>query len=240
VRGYRGSETAAGLRRQFQKKDSGNNNERIKEASMRRVQMSYIFMTILLAVAIAFVGQAEAVVISDHCVVIGSGTLPNGDVISGSVVPVDGVVGGTWEHWQAWENSSTCDDYGTALHGLCTAYCKAMDCTGDAPAASEEACLSVRSQFFGKGGDRLPCEPYFNYFVGDIDRMFCWRNGVVLADFWGTGTFNGEPGYSYHVHVQDYGAEGPDLYQVNIWAPDGTLALSAADYLSSGNLEVLP
>jgi len=202
--------------------------------------MSYIFLTTLLAVAIALVGQADAVVITDHCVVVGSGTLPNGDVVSGSVVPVEGVVAGKWEHWEACENTSACDDYSDALHGLCTAYCEAMDCTGDAPAASEEACQNVRSQFFNKGGDRLPCEPCFSYFVGDVNRMYCWRNGVVLADFWGAGSFNGESGYDYQVHVQDFGAAGPDLYSIYIWASDGTLALYAADFLSSGNLEVLP
>jgi hypothetical protein len=214
---------------------------------MRRVEMKRAYLILLLSVTIVLTlsftlaQQADAVVISDHCIVIGSGELPNGDMLSCEVIPVDGVVNGTWEHWQACENPVTsCEEYNGALYGLCNAYCNAMECAGDEPNASEEDCEDVRGNFFKMGGDVLPCEPCFNHFVGNVERMYCWRNGIVLADFWGTGTWNGVPGYDYLVHVQDFGDAGPDFYQTYIWAPDGSLALSAADFLSSGNLVVLP
>lgn len=213
-----------------------------KENDMKRINvLSLPCAALFLALATILAGQAEAVVITDHCIVVGSGTLPNGDMLSGDVVPVDGVVNGTWEHWQACENTiTTCNDYSGALYGLCTAYCDGMHCADEAPNASEDACREVSDNFFRMGGDRLPCEPCYNHFVGNVERMYCWRNGVVLADFWGTGTFNGEPGYDYQVHVQDFGAAGPDVYSIYIWASDGTLALSDADFLSEGNFEVLP
>lgn len=210
--------------------------------AMKRVfSFSMLFAAVLMVLCMAMVGQADAVVITNHCTVVGSGTLPDGDVTSVEIVPVDGIPDGTLEYWQSCENTVTsCEEYSGALKGLCNAYCEAMECAGDEPNASEQACETVRGNFIKKGGGELPCEPCYNHFVGNAERMYCWRNGVVLADTWGTGTVNGEPGYQYQVHVQDFGNAGPDYYQITIWATDGTLYNAVGDFLESGDLEVLP
>ena len=207
----------------------------------RSFLISLAFLTMVFGMTTAMEGNVEAVVITDHCTVVGSGMLPNGDMFSGDVTPVEGVINGTWEVWVACENTITsCEEYDGALKGLCNAYCENMDCAGDDPNATERACERVRDNFLAKGGEQLPCEPCYNYFVGDATRMFCWRNGVVLGDFWGTGSYNGEPGYKYQVHVQDFGASGADFYQISIWKPDGTLEHAASDFLATGNLVVDP
>ena len=46
-----------------------------------------------------------------------------------------------------------------AAFGLCTAYCEAMDCAGEEPAASEAACLKVKDPYIQvTGNEALPCE----------------------------------------------------------------------------------
>ena len=46
-----------------------------------------------------------------------------------------------------------------AAFGFCTAYCEAMDCDGDEPAASETACLKVKDKYMQVTGKQtLPCE----------------------------------------------------------------------------------
>jgi hypothetical protein len=53
---------------------------------------------------------------------------------------------------------TVCDAETGAAYGLCNAYCEAMDCDSDAPAASATACGKVRSKFQNITGHDLPCE----------------------------------------------------------------------------------
>jgi hypothetical protein len=209
---------------------------------MKRVYLiSLVLLTMLLTLSNAMVGQAEAQVISYSCIVDMSGALSNGDRFSGHVErDPNGVVAGTVEFWTACESTTTCEDSTGALKGLCNAYCEAMNCAGDVPEASEVACERVRTNFFNKGGLRLPCEPCGDHFVGDADTMLCHRDGSVLADFWGTGSFNGMPGYTFWVHVGDATAPFVDYFQTRIWTPDGSAVVDIADYISSGDISVLP
>ena len=45
-------------------------------------------------------------------------------------------------------------------------------------------------------------------FIGAPDWLECRVNGATVADFTGTGSWNGAPGYTFRVHVQDRGAPG--------------------------------
>lgn len=45
-----------------------------------------------------------------------------------------------------------------AAHGLCTAYCGAMDCDSEAPRASERACDRIAQRFARIAGGVPPCE----------------------------------------------------------------------------------
>ena len=53
---------------------------------------------------------------------------------------------------------TVCDSETGAAYGLCNAYCEAMDCESDEPAASETACTKVRTKFQDITGHDLPCE----------------------------------------------------------------------------------
>ena len=53
---------------------------------------------------------------------------------------------------------TVCDSETGAAYGLCTAYCEAMDCESDEPAASETACTKVQAKFLNITGRDLPCE----------------------------------------------------------------------------------
>jgi hypothetical protein len=43
-----------------------------------------------------------------------------------------------------------------------------------------------------------------NVVIGDATNIFCSINGVTLGDVWGPATYNGESGYRFRVHVQDF------------------------------------
>lgn len=51
-----------------------------------------------------------------------------------------------------------CNGLVGAAHGLCTAYCEAMDCDSGAPQASAKACSKVRDNFTRITGQGLPCD----------------------------------------------------------------------------------
>ena len=53
---------------------------------------------------------------------------------------------------------TVCDGQTGAAHGLCTAYCEAMDCDSGAPQASQRACDRVKANFQQVTGLPLPCD----------------------------------------------------------------------------------
>lgn len=53
---------------------------------------------------------------------------------------------------------TACDGLTGAAHGLCTAYCEAMDCDSGAPQASQNACNKVGANFQRITGQRPPCD----------------------------------------------------------------------------------
>lgn len=53
---------------------------------------------------------------------------------------------------------TVCDMETGAAYGLCNAYCEAMDCETDNPAASAAACSRVGDKFQQLTGRGLPCE----------------------------------------------------------------------------------
>lgn len=56
-------------------------------------------------------------------------------------------------------NEGVCESESGAAYGLCVSYCEAMDCDGDDPLASDEACESVARNFKKLSGEEsLPCE----------------------------------------------------------------------------------
>ena len=52
---------------------------------------------------------------------------------------------------------SACDGLEGAAHGLCTAYCEAMDCDSGAPQASDQACALAATRFERITGRVMPC-----------------------------------------------------------------------------------
>ncbi|HEX2645195.1 MAG TPA: hypothetical protein VHU81_19510 [Thermoanaerobaculia bacterium] len=76
-----------------------------------------------------------------------------------------------------------CDGQTGAAHGLCNAYCEAMDCDSDAPQASEKACNKVGDNFTRITGQRPPCDvvcPCVAQYPGFIETLN-GQNGTLLA-----------------------------------------------------------
>lgn len=84
---------------------------------------------------------------------------------------------------------------------------------------------------------------------GDIDGLFCRRNGgdperpavdFSVADFHGRGTFDGEP-VVFGARVQDHGEPGDDdRYHIAIEGLDGTVIYMSGGILDSGNVQIHP
>ncbi len=49
-----------------------------------------------------------------------------------------------------------CEGQVGSAFGLCNAYCEAMDCDGDDPQASDQACASVLDNFLKVTGSEIP------------------------------------------------------------------------------------
>jgi hypothetical protein len=76
---------------------------------------------------------------------------------------------------------STCEGLGGAAFGLCTAFCDAMDCAGDSPQATEEACHRVEEKFHQITGSAPPCRASLRFFYtcGDpVCRGYTGSTGV--------------------------------------------------------------
>ncbi|MEO6194081.1 MAG: hypothetical protein ABIS20_13810 [Thermoanaerobaculia bacterium] len=84
---------------------------------------------------------------------------------------------------------AVCDGLTGAAHGLCTAYCEAMDCDSGSPQASQTACNKVGNKFEQITGGRPPCgcpcvgrvEGYIEALNGDFGLVSC--AGFVAPPF---------------------------------------------------------
>ncbi len=82
-----------------------------------------------------------------------------------------------------------CNGTTGAAHGLCTAYCEAMDCDSGAPQASQRACDRVRTNFANITGQGLPCDcPCVTGFPGFADTLAgplsgCFQIGTPGSSF---------------------------------------------------------
>jgi len=83
-----------------------------------------------------------------------------------------------------------CQGLTGAAHGLCTAYCEAMDCDSATPQASPKACAKVADNYAKiTGQGTLPCDcPCVTQVPGWIDVV----NGPLTACFTSLFGFNGE------------------------------------------------
>ena len=71
-----------------------------------------------------------------------------------------------------------CNGLVGAAHGLCTAFCEAMDCDSAAPQASAKACAKVGDNFMKITGQTPPCDcPCVAQYPGFIEAL----NGPILA-----------------------------------------------------------
>jgi hypothetical protein len=90
-----------------------------------------------------------------------------------------------------------CDMTSGAAHGLCVAYCEAMDCDSDEPRASDQECSKVGNKFFNATQQRPPCER----------TCPCWAdddlNSVTAANHSG---FNSCPGVAITDLIQNDGS----------------------------------
>jgi hypothetical protein len=65
-----------------------------------------------------------------------------------------------------------CDGQTGAAHGLCTAYCEAMDCDSPKPHASAQACAKIANNFVRITGQPLPCDcPCVGRISGFIESL---------------------------------------------------------------------
>jgi len=81
---------------------------------------------------------------------------------------------------------TVCNGQIGAAHGLCTAYCEAMDCDSGSPQASQKACDKVGANFLKITGQAPPCDcPCVSQYPGFIDAL----NGPLLS----CTTFSGSP-----------------------------------------------
>ncbi len=95
--------------------------------------------------------------------------------------------------------------------------------------------------------------PAGDLFHADVTFLSCRRNGgggpgsppgnANIAEFEGTGTWNGQPGYEFAATVHDHG-EGnlsnrlADDLAIVIVDPDGVVVVSGGGLLESGNVQV--
>lgn len=66
-------------------------------------------------------------------------------------------------------------------------------------------------------------------FVGTPDWLECRVNGSTVADFTGSGTWNGASGYTFRVHVQDRGTPGDPI---RVETAPTTVSLTATRFYS--------
>jgi hypothetical protein len=78
---------------------------------------------------------------------------------------------------QAIAEDDICDGYEGAAHGLCTAYCEAMDCDNEEHHANKKACDVVYLRYVKKTGNPPPCEV--------VDPCPAWDSGE-LESMWNT------------------------------------------------------
>ena len=120
---------------------------------------------------------------------------------------------------------SVCDGQTGAAHGLCTAYCEAMDCDGASPQASQTACAKVKANFAEITGQNPPCDnacpcaaiPGFLALLNGQSGSLvsCQEEFGPGADFWVVSTANdsvvaglaqGVPGTGLECELGRFGA----------------------------------
>lgn len=104
---------------------------------------------------------------------------------------------------------------------IVTGHC-AVTATGVMP-GGEGVTGSVRDEGTAPGGTWQSATTG-DALVGTPDWLQCRVNGSTVADFTGTGSWNGAPGYTFRVHVQDRGTPGAP---VRVEAPPTTVTLEA-------------
>jgi hypothetical protein len=85
---------------------------------------------------------------------------------------------------------TVCDGLAGEAHGLCTAYCEAMDCDSAAPHASEQACELTAMRFAQLTGGVMPCScpcagripNFIEALNGDFGRYLCVDVVLVPPD----------------------------------------------------------
>lgn len=62
------------------------------------------------------------------------------------------------------------------------------------------------------------------------------------ADFGGSGTWNGEPGYTFEVHFEDHGEPNGDgdIYEITVFDSTGMIVYQAGGEVLRGNLQIHP
>ena len=92
-----------------------------------------------------------------------------------------------------------------------------------------------------------------DHFHGDPDFIVCYRDSrggptppraiPNNADFGGMGTWNGEEGYYFEVHIEDRGEPGEhDYYKIWVYQADngGHTVYYSEGYVEHGNLQIHP
>ncbi len=205
--------------------------------------MTTRFSILLVGLALAFGCAAENVGedsgastrVTTDCTVEGFGTLPAGDEFDGSAVGLpDGFAEGTWVH--LGPESAAPDDEDD----------EDEDCRGER-----------RGHHMGRGrghehhrgegrghcdcdddDDDTPPEPTRDRFEGEVEAVTCFINGSRVGTAEGSGTWNGDPGYTFELGVVDSGVTN-DEYTFTVYDSTGGVVYSVNGFPDTGDLTVV-
>ena len=184
----------------------------------------------------------------EECSVLAFGTLENGDPFEGDATNAGGITSGTWEHGVPGEDPCADDDedddggwgrHGRRGHGHHRwGHHHARRRGHDRHRGRGHDEHRGRGRGHDRGGcgcDEEPTEG--NHLVGEVEAMTCIFNGVRTAAIEGSGTWNGEAGYTFEAAIVDSGTG--DSYDITVIAPDGTVVYTAGGNPDSGEAEAV-
>jgi len=205
--------------------------------------MKSLFPSLLIALALAGWGCAADSVgdgsgasrATTDCAVGGFGTLPAGDEFDGAATGLpDGFADGTWVHLGPETIVDGGDDDGDDLPG--------EGCRGERRGHREGRGEGHdRHQGRGRGhhcgcGDDEP-ETTRDRFEGNAETVLCFINGSRVGTIQGSGSWNGDAGYTFEVGVVDGGPTN-DEYTFTVYDSSGGTVYTVNGFPDSGDLTV--
>ena len=174
-------------------------------------------------------GATSALAAGLRCEVTGDGTLATGDAFAGAfTVDLTGTAAGAWDHWTPEVVVPGGDDH--PGRG-----CERRRGGDDHPGRGHPDPDDFEHPGGGCDGDGDSVVR--DHFEGTVEAASCHPNGFLTFSASGSGTWNGDVGYTFLIeHAQDRGA-AVDYYNITITDPDGvTITHAVAGDLASGDI----